>query len=1231
MLAVGLILGVSLPASAATTWNVPGDSSNTCTTLNPSCDTIAGAVAAASSGDTIQIAAGTFPVTSTITIGKNLTINGAGAGSTTIAIAFNTSAGSDNPGAAAFIISSGYAVDFNAVTVDGTGYKVFQGIRYYGSGAIDQCAFSNIKYEPSGPAYVGIGVAIRPGSPGADVTNSTFTQIGRIGVHYRAGTATCSGNTFTGKGAGNWLDYGIELGSGAVVAVSDNTISGNVGVASVDGSTSAGILITTYFGPGTSGTLTGNTISGCTAGVAAGYDGFDTSTVVAHGNGFAGNDFGIVSTAPSVNAEGNWWGSATGPTIASNAGGTGDATDDLVDYSPWLGSGDASGAAGFQQAAPADYVVNANVSPAYTAGGIQDGVDYASAGDTVSAVAGTYIENVLIDKALTLAGAGQGVSTIEPAASSPNPCAGSSLCGLAASNIILVEAADVTIHDFTLDGDNPALTSGVVSGGADVDARNGIIHNYYAGDFDNLTVHHVTAQNIYLRGIYSTGGMGFYFHHNIVENVQGEAGSIALFNFGGGGTFAYNTVSDANDAIASNWSAGTDYLNNTITNSSSGVHTDNATAADLLQGNDVSNCASGGYGVWTFVPSVAPSVDNNTITNCAVGLAAAGAGPAAVFTDNVVDATGQAGSVGAYVTTSQFGWGSGSVNASFTGNRIVNTDFGFYLEEEPGYTLAVGASCNQIAGNGIGIAAGALATPASAAFNNNSIIGNTVGADGTAIPSGDLDASGNWWGCVAGPGAPCNPVTTGVDAASPLSTPPSCSPCTAAAQCEDANPCTVDTCSTTCANTPGNSGTECRASAGPCDVAESCDGSNAACPSDGKSTALCRAAAGVCDADDYCDGVSDTCPSDAKGSWVCRAVAGPCDVAESCDGVGDNCPADTFALAATECRAVAGSCDVAENCTGLSASCPTDTFLSASTECRASAGICDDAENCTGSSAACPGDAKSTAVCRAAAGECDEAESCDGASDTCPSDAFVVDGTGCGTNTCLNTCQSGACTPGYTASCCGNTTLEVGEQCDDGNQVASDGCGAACRYELIPGDGDGSGFRNQRACLLEWSVVNAVTHPRDRANRPNYTQRCTNNDPACDFDLNATNNTCEFKVTICLNNIDANLAACPQLGVADPVRVVLPSAARDAANRTALTNALLNLRNLTTGTTGLTLPINSVDTGVCTPPFAIRVPLRQVGTRRYENRIRLMTLSRSFLTSPRWLSDFDALTLICKP
>lgn len=238
---------------------------------------------------------------------------------------------------------------------------------------------------------------------------------------------------------------------------------------------------------------------------------------------------------------------------------------------------------------PADGICDDNPSQYKT---IQAAINAALSGDTISVLAGNYFENIVVSKPLTLAGAGQASTFIFPAVSLPNPCSGSSMCGTitAASNIIVVQASDVVIHGFTLDGDNTALTSTIVVNGADLDARNGIIEDFYTGVYNNLEVYDTTVKNIYLRGIYvSTGGTGFNVHDNTVDNVDGESSSIALFNFGGSGQFANNTVTKANDAIAANHSRGTQFLNNAISNSASGIHTDNAgdgvgSSADLIQG-----------------------------------------------------------------------------------------------------------------------------------------------------------------------------------------------------------------------------------------------------------------------------------------------------------------------------------------------------------------------------------------------------------------------------------------------------------------------------------------------------------------------------------------------------------------------------------------------------------------------------------------------------------------------
>jgi hypothetical protein len=154
----------------------------------------------------------------------------------------------------------------------------------------------------------------------------------------------------------------------------------------------------------------------------------------------------------------------------------------------------------------------------------------------------------------------------------------------------------------------------------------------------------------------------------------------------------------------------------------------------------------------------------------------------------------------------------------------------------------------------------------------------------------------------------------------------------------------------------------CRTAAGVCDVAETCTGTDTACPSDAlaSSTTVCRPAAGPCDAVDRCTGTTTACPADAKLTSICRPSAGDCDPDERCDGVADTCPADERQPAGTVCRPSAGACDVAESCDGIAAACPGDAFAPATLECRPATDPCDVAEACPGNGAACPSDGGKT-------------------------------------------------------------------------------------------------------------------------------------------------------------------------------------------------------------------------------------------------------------------------------
>lgn len=309
------------------------------------------AVNAATSGDTINVAAGTYSETGQILIDKDLTITGDSASKPVIKPTANRAG--INASDAWFLVSPSVTFNLSNVVLDGDTFFVWQGVRSHGTAVIDNVDFRNIQGSLTGSPYRGFAVlafgGTVPGGAGSDshssggtsstltVANSTFEQIGRVGILVKGteSTATVTGSTYTGKGDGDFLDYAFEAGAGGSITANGNTISSNRGVAS-DGSTSAGILVTDYYGTGTSATLEGNTITNNTDGVAVGYNATDVSIASVHNNNLSGNTGnGVNSTNPSVDASSNWWGDASGPVHASNPTGTGVVVSDNVTFSPW--------------------------------------------------------------------------------------------------------------------------------------------------------------------------------------------------------------------------------------------------------------------------------------------------------------------------------------------------------------------------------------------------------------------------------------------------------------------------------------------------------------------------------------------------------------------------------------------------------------------------------------------------------------------------------------------------------------------------------------------------------------------------------------------------------------------------------------------------------------------------------------------------------------------------------
>ncbi len=262
-----------------------------------------------------------------------------------------------------------------------------------------------------------------------------------------------------------------------------------------------------------------------------------------------------------------------------------------------------------------------------------------------------------------------------------------------------------------------------------------------------------------------------------------------------------------------------------------------------------------------------------------------------------------------------------------------------------------------------------------------------------------------------------------------------------------------DTCqSGVCVDNLISNGIECRPSAGDCDVAEQCTGSNPDCPTDGylSGAVECRASAGICDVADFCTGSDASCPTDVKSTSLCRASVGDCDVAESCDGINNDCPNDVFEPDGTfcdgtpslicdaqdtclqgtcvdnvqpidtSCRLALDQCDVEEFCDGVNKVCPTNLFQPLSTPCDDSQ-FCSETDHCDGSGLCVPLSQRT----------CDDSvactsDSCNETDDQCvhaPQNSLCDDGLFCnGFETC--NAQTG-CLDGTAVNCSDNNISSI--------------------------------------------------------------------------------------------------------------------------------------------------------------------------------------------------------------
>jgi nitrous oxidase accessory protein NosD len=329
-------------------------------------------------------------------------------------------------------------IQFLNVTISG---NTIIGSQYglFASASPDKFTFQNALV--SGNQFRDSGAGVNAANfHGSTIQDNLFANTGSYGALIGAIGCTISGNTFRGNGY-----YGLGLWGGEyLTSPSANTvIEGNQfefnDLALAPTVTSAGGLA---LRPGAAG---------------AGSTGVDAASITLRGNSFENKGFN-----PALPAYAIYQRSAATRLVVVNASGlpANDNTFDGIAVTPAtpladlfkvadqiVDGVDAPGLGGAVLQAGAGFVTPNSHSALYstTSPSIQRGIASVDAGDTVHVAAGTFLEDVAVNKAgLVLRGAGPGLSVIS------GPIGGPGMT-------VQVAAANVTVEGFTItrEGNNP--------------------------------------------------------------------------------------------------------------------------------------------------------------------------------------------------------------------------------------------------------------------------------------------------------------------------------------------------------------------------------------------------------------------------------------------------------------------------------------------------------------------------------------------------------------------------------------------------------------------------------------------------------------------------------------------------------------------------------------------------------------------------------------------------------
>jgi len=510
--------------------------------------TIQAAVNAASAGDIIEIAAGTYM--EQVVVNKALTLNGQDG-------AVLSGTGLPDQWTTGVKIKSGNVTFNNLDVTNYTQDGIIVGYEASIPGSlsnvhITNCAVSNIQ-----PGHWGFGIYVGYESEGFNYPIPKLTtHLDYVGLVienneiYNTASSALVIQSVTSSGSDllvrnnnihdNVTNDGIWVETARNLTIENNILDHNLWGIEFTCLAESWYTLNGPRGP-QDVTVRNNWITNSLAESVIIYNGWP-STFLFEGNHFQGNtnDFSHLLEAP-LNCSGNWWGSDTGPTVTGHPGGTGESITGVgagqVDFTPWLATGtDVNpGLLGFQGDFSSLWVDDDSPQTG-AVHRIQEGIDAATADGTVSVADGSYpvSSTLYINKALTLSGESEAGTVLLSNTGSDGYCVLVSAGGAALENFTIqrATAAPTTRSGYMIHAsgtpnvlDGLAIRHVTVQGsGAIALHRAGIdVHGY-----DNVVLSHITSRDAtYGNGIQITG-----CHHVAVDNTtttNNTWGSLSIY------------------------------------------------------------------------------------------------------------------------------------------------------------------------------------------------------------------------------------------------------------------------------------------------------------------------------------------------------------------------------------------------------------------------------------------------------------------------------------------------------------------------------------------------------------------------------------------------------------------------------------------------------------------------------------------------------------------------------